>query len=239
MKRWFGLLAGLTGLASTVLWFASMMLGHLVAGRQGPGAGPTDADVLVAVHAQAHRQLLSSSADALHLMMVVPVGLFLVAAVRRHRSMGVWIKLLLVSLPVLAGLALAAHFEVQSIASTFVSSGPRTAARAHHLLASASTLTALRVANEAARLIFVGWIAAVSLAAIDAGLVTRQLGYFGAGTAVASVTVPPAGDALFIGFLLAISSLAFGYWPGGRPAAWNGEPSRPSPGRLTEAGALR
>jgi hypothetical protein len=226
-ERALGRLAGLTGVISAGLWFASMLLGHAVTGPQslGGAGGPiTDADVLLTLHEQAHRQLLSSAADALHLLLVVPVGLFLVAALRRRRGPAnhAWLWLPVVCAPpVLAALALAAHFEVQAIASTFVSGGPRTVARAHQLLAGSSALTAFRVIEEAARLLFACWIGAASLTAIDTGLVTRQLGYFGLATAVAEVTIPPAGDALFIGFLLAISSLALGYWPGGRPAAWD------------------
>ena len=223
-ERALGLLAGLTGIISTGLWFASMELGHAVSGPQAPGGSVTDADALLTLHGQAHRQLLSSAADALHLVLVVPVGLFLVAALRRRRGPAnhAWLWLPVVCAPpVLAALALAAHFEVQSIASTFVSGGPRTAARAHQLLAGSSALGAMRIIQEVARLLFACWIGAASLIAIDAGLVTRQLGYFGLATAVASLTVPPAGDALLIGFLVAISSLALGYWPGGRPVAWN------------------
>jgi hypothetical protein len=234
-ERALGLLAGLTGVISAGLWFASMLLGHAVTGPQsmgGAGGPVSDADVLFTLHEQAHRQLLSSAADALHLVLVVPVGLFLVAALRRRRRPGkhAWLSLPVVCAPlVLAALALAAHFEVQAIASAFVSGAPRTVARAHRLLAGSSALAVLRVIEEAARLLFACGIGAASLTAIDTGLVTRQLGYFGLATAVAAVTIPPVGDALFIGFLLAISSLAVGYWPGGRPAAWNtGASNRPA-----------
>jgi hypothetical protein len=231
-------LAGLTGLLSTGLWFASMLLGHAVAGPQTVGAAVTDADALLALHAQSHRQLLSSAAGALHLLLVVPVGLFLVAALRRRRpATGAWLwPPLLCGPPMLGGLALASHFEVQAIATTFVSSGPRTAVHAHHLVAGSTVLGGLRAIDVAARLLLGTWIAAVSLAAIDSGLMTRQLGYFGLGTAIAFITIPAAGDALFIGFLLAISCLALGYWPGGRPAAWDAGAAAPWQEPATDSG---
>jgi hypothetical protein len=137
-----------------------MLLGHAVTAPRS--AGPvTDADVLLTLHQQGNRQLLSSVAGALQ--------------------------------------------------------------RAHQLLAASAVLTVLRVLEYAAGLAFAGWIGFVSLTGIEVGLLTRQLGYFGLGTAVARITVPMAGDALFIGFLLAISCLALGYWPGGRPAAWDAD----------------
>ena len=224
------MLAGLAGLTSAGLWFASMLFGHAVTGPQALGASVTDAQVLQTLHEQSHRQLLSSGAGALHLQLVVPVGLYLVSVLqRRGRPVkGAWLSTLIVCVvPVLAALTLAAHFEVQNIASTFLATGPRTVARAHQLLAGSGTLAALRVVDELARLAFAGWVGAVSLGAIETGLMTRQLGYFGLGTAVATVMIPPAGDALFIGLLLAISSLALGYWPGGRPPAWGAGATAP------------
>jgi hypothetical protein len=219
-----GRLAGVAGLASTVLWFASMLLGHAVA---APGAaGPvTDADALLTLHQQGNRQLLSSVAGALYLLLIVPVALYLAVAIRRRRTAtGAWVTALVVCVPLLlAVLSLAAHFQVQTIASAFVSGGAHTAQRAHQLLAASAALTVMRVLEYAAGLAFAGWIGFVSLTGIEVGLLTRQLGYFGLGTAVARITVPMAGDALFIGFLLAISCLALGYWPGGRPPAWDAD----------------
>ena len=223
-ERRLGTLAGVAGLASTLLWFASMLLGHAVTAPGSAGA-VTDADVLLTLHQEGHRQLLSSVAGALHLVLIVPVALYLAAALRRRRTgTGAWVTALVVCVPVLlAVLSLAAHFQVQTIASAFASGGAHTAQRAHQLLAASAALTVMRVLEYAAGLAFAGWIGFVSLTGIEVGLLTRQLGYFGLGTAVARITVPMAGDALFIGFLLAISCLALGYWPGGRPAAWDAD----------------
>jgi hypothetical protein len=228
-ERVLGRLAGLAGLLSTGLWFASMVLGHIVSGTRSSGV--SDASVLTTLHDEPGRQLLSSVTGAAHYVLVVPLGLFLVAALRRRAS-GQGLRLLLLAgAPALAALALASHFEVQTISSMFLASGPRTTARAHRLLAGSATLGGLRVIATAARIVFSCWIAGVSLKAMDCGLVTRQLGYFGVGTAIALITLPPAGDALLIGFLLAVCSLALGNWPGGRPPAWDAGITSPWRGR--------
>jgi hypothetical protein len=58
-----------------------------------------------------------------------------------------------------------------------------------------------------------------SIQAMRVGLLTRFLGYWGVGAGGALVLLP-IGDAMFIGWLASIGILSLGYWPGGRPPAW-------------------
>jgi hypothetical protein len=69
------------------------------------------------------------------------------------------------------------------------------------------------------RIVFAAWIAIASYHLMKLGLLTAFLGYFGLAAAVALVLLP-IGDAMYIGWMASIGFLAWGYWPGGRPAAW-------------------
>jgi hypothetical protein len=69
--------------------------------------------------------------------------------------------------------------------------------------------------------VFAAWVGLLSVHARRAGLFTTFLGYWGVGAAFALVLIP-VGDAMYIGWLASMGFLALGYWPGGRPPAWDG-----------------
>jgi hypothetical protein len=112
--------------------------------------------------------------------------------------------------------------EVKDIASTYVASGSRTPERAKQLLDDSSLLrgTPANLARLGMNALFGLWLGMVCLDMIRVGLLTRFLGYFGFAAAVTTAIGFPAGDALFFGWLGSVGILALGYWPGGRPPAW-------------------
>ncbi|WP_354700610.1 hypothetical protein DSM112329_00891 [Paraconexibacter sp. AEG42_29] len=68
------------------------------------------------------------------------------------------------------------------------------------------------------------WISMTAAELMRVGLTTRFLGLFGLGagitTVIGSIFPFPISSALFIAWLGSVGVLAFGYWPGGRPLAW-------------------
>jgi hypothetical protein len=115
-------------------------------------------------------------------------------------------------------------FEVRDVAAEFVATGPRTAARAHALLTAqrhGAPLLAADIGHWVGAVAFGLWVSLASHEATSVGMLTRFLGIFGiaAGlTAVLGIAVAPA---LFVGWLASVGILAAGYWPGGRPPAWD------------------
>jgi hypothetical protein len=59
------------------------------------------------------------------------------------------------------------------------------------------------------------------------GLLTKTLGYWGVGAAVAAVLVPVAGQGLVMGWLASVALLLLGWWPGGRGPAWTSGTAMP------------
>jgi hypothetical protein len=115
-------------------------------------------------------------------------------------------------------------FEVRHVAYEFVAAGPRTAARAHQLLAAQRhrpSLLAADIGHWAGAVAFGIWISLASHEATSVGLLTRFLGIFGIAAGLTTVLGIPVAPALFAGWLASVGALAAGYWPGGRPPAWD------------------
>jgi hypothetical protein len=164
------------------------------------------------------------------LLLVIPVGPFWCDAARGR---GVtlwerWMPRLTVLAPVLLSLALiAGFFALRHVAAVFAASGVHTNAHAQHLINSSGALRAAAVAEVAARIVFGVWVLALARVALRAELLTGALGYFGIGAGIATM-IPglTVGDALFAGWISSLSLIAIGWWPGGRPEAWNKYPRR-------------
>jgi hypothetical protein len=116
------------------------------------------------------------------------------------------------------------YFALRDVADTFVASGPRTVARATHLMDGSGPLRAAAVFDLLSRIVFAGWVALTSLWMLRAELLDSFLAYWGFGACICLVLLP-IGDAMFIGWIGSIGVIALGYWPGGRPAGWQPRPA--------------
>jgi hypothetical protein len=225
-----GRIAGLTALASVASWLGALQLANAGGGPGStvvPGAAvgqpaPIDrARELLDFHAGATDQALATTLRCVGLMLTAAFGVYVYALVRARRpglSRGMlWSALAGATL--VAGASVFGYVALGQVATTFVSSGVRTTARAQHLIASSGALQVAAVFDLASRVVLALWIGLASLEMMRVGLLERFLGYWGFGACVALVLLP-IGDAMFIGWLGSIGVLALGYWPGGRPEAW-------------------
>jgi hypothetical protein len=115
-------------------------------------------------------------------------------------------------------------FEVRDVSREFVASGPRSLARAAHLLAAQRGRVPLRAADigqVVGAIVFGVWTSLTAYEATRVGLITRFLGVLGVGGGITTAIGIPVGPALFMAWLASVGLLAAGYWPGGRPPAWD------------------
>lgn len=160
------------------------------------------------------------------ILLTIPVGLYLFWLVtKRGARVPRWARWSLFGGSVLLVLAtIFGYFAFKDVADTYVASGAQTIERAKDLRESSDTLTGAVVFELAARVIFAVWVGVASMRAMNAGLLTSFLGYWGvAGAACYALTVP-IGYAMYLSWLFSIALLALGYWPGGRPEAWDRKP---------------
>jgi hypothetical protein len=157
---------------------------------------------------------------------LIPFALFMYRAVRDRgqESYTRWIPVLGLVAFVLVGVSTTLGFLDQRDAGrVFVQSGPRTLARAKELSDDLDHNLATYL-NVGGGFLFGLWISLTAAEAMRVGLTTRFLGLFGLGagitTVIGSVIAFPISSALFIAWLGSVGILALGYWPGGRPLAW-------------------
>lgn len=183
---------------------------------------------LLEFHNKIGHQAIAAGLRCFGLLLTIVVGLYLYSLIRaRNPGLSRAIVWTALAGPVLvAGATVFGFLALRDVADAFASSGPRTASRAKHLVDSSTALQVAGVFDILSRIVFAAWIALGSLEAMRVGLLTRFLGYWGIGAAGALVLLP-IGDAMFIGWLASVGILALGYWPGGRPAAW--QTTRPVP----------
>jgi hypothetical protein len=173
----------------------------------------------LAAHADVHA--LAVGLKGVGLLLCIPVGLYLVGLVRRRGgSVPAWVMPSLVAGAVLVTAAtVLRHLALKDVAEAYVAAGGRGAARAADAIDASDTVTAAVLFELVARIVFAVWLGLLSLAAMRAGLLTSFLGYWGL-AAAGGYVVLPIGDAMFLSWLVSIAFLAVGYWPGGRPEAW-------------------
>jgi hypothetical protein len=229
-ERGWGRIAGLAALASVASWVAALGLVNAAGGRgsainpSGSLGAPTPLDrarQLLDFHAGVTDQILATACRCAGLILSAAVGVYLYQLVRARRpNLSRWmLGSALVGATLVAGATVFGYFALDHVATTFVSSGARTTARAKHLIHTSDALRAAAVFDLASRVAFAFWIGLASLEMMRVGLLDRFLCYWGFGACGALVLLP-IGDALFIGWLGSIGVLALGYWPGGRPEAW-------------------
>jgi hypothetical protein len=226
-ERRLGLVAGAAGLATAVLTLAAVTIsaaGATAASRTKVGDART---LLLSIGGDESRQLLSAAMRASGAVLLAAVALYLFGVIRaRDAKHSRLIPALgVVAFALLAGTALVSYLEVRDVAREFVASGPRTAPRADALLQAAREHSVLRATNVLAVVAAVAfgiWLSLTSWEAMRVGILSRFLGMFGIAAGVTSVVgIPEMAASLFLGWLVSVSVLALGWWPGGRPRAWD------------------
>ncbi|MCW3015491.1 MAG: hypothetical protein JWO02_2583 [Solirubrobacterales bacterium] len=176
---------------------------------------------LVDFAASTDLQAIAAGLRSVGLLLCIPVGLYLIALVRRRGAdVSIWVRRSLVAGPLFVVAATIVGFlAFKDIADAYVASGPQSAGRAADLIESDGTLKAAGSFDLGSRIVFGVWVGMLSLYAMRVGLLTSFLGYWGVAAAGALVILP-IGDAMFLSWLVSLGLLAVGYWPGGRPEAW-------------------
>jgi hypothetical protein len=225
--RW----AGAAAFASLAASIGALVAANAQAGRGQPlGSGePAGTAVekmnrLVDFHASLSGQTVAVVLRSVGLLLAIAVGVYLCWLVRRRGApVGRVVLWSAVAGPVLVvGATVFGFLAFRDVADAFAS-GPQDAGRAARLIDDSGSLQAARVFDFASRIVFAIGIGVLSLHMMRLGLFTGFLGYWGIATSVALVLIA-LGDAMYVGWLASIAFLAVGYWPGGRPAAWDGAP---------------
>jgi hypothetical protein len=228
LERRRGRLVGIVALLSVFTVWATVIFANsnTVRATGGPGARVDErafdrAKQLVDFHNGLGDQAIAAGLRCAGLLLTIVVGVYLYAMVRtRNPSVSRRLLWVAVASPVLVAAAtIFGFFALRDVADAFVSSGPRSSDRARELANNSGTLKTAGAFDLLSRVAFGFWVGLASIQAMRVGLLTRFLGYWGAGAGGALVLLP-VGDAMFIGWLASIGILSLGYWPGGRPPAW-------------------
>jgi hypothetical protein len=226
-ERRRGRIVGVVALISVVSVWGTVVFansGNRGAGRPAARLGETGFDrvkQLLDFDRDISDQAIAAGLRCFGLLLTIAVGIYLYSLIRA-RNPAVpraifWCAL--IGPVVVCCTTVFGFFALRDVADAFASSGPRTAERAKRLVNDSGALQASGILDILSRLVFAAWVGWASLEAMRVGLLTRFLGYWGIGAAGALVLLP-LGDAMFIGWLASIGILALGYWPGGRPPAW-------------------
>jgi hypothetical protein len=235
IERRRGRIAGVAALVSVFSVWGTVIFAnsvHHAPGTPGAGVDATDFDrakQLKDFHTGINDQTIAMLLRCGGLLLTIGVGVYLYSMIRA-RNPGVRRILLWSAIAgpiVVAAATVFGFFALRDVADAFVSSGAQTSARARHLANNSGFLQAAGVFDLLSRIVFAVWLGLASVEAMRVGLLTRFLGYWGVGAAGALVLLP-VGDAMFIGWLASIGILALGYWPGGRPPAWQSNQALPA-----------
>ncbi|MCW2959333.1 MAG: hypothetical protein JWP18_2136 [Solirubrobacterales bacterium] len=212
-------IAGAVAIVSVVASFAALAL---LVGSTTPGTQAT-ASKRSLEQADADAGLLwgAVSLRVLSLLALAFVGAHLISLIAVREQTPRAMRILAVGAPLAIGVAvLASQFALVDAAREFVGSGAQTEGRAKELLQDGAAQRITSVATILTAILFSVWLGWTSLAAARVGLLTKFMGYFGVGGALASVLVPVAGQGLVIGWIGSVGILLLGWWPGGRGPAW-------------------
>jgi hypothetical protein len=228
-ERLRGRLGGVAALASVAAWIVALQFANAKAEATGavlPSPYGTLPQVNHARQLETFNTGLSNQAFAtgfrcLGLLLTALVAWYLFSIVRRRREsvspVMLWAGV--AGCVLVAGATVFGFFALKPIAAHFMASGPRTSARAQHLLDASSRLRVAAVADLLSRIVFAFWVGVASVQLMRVELLDRFLAYWGFGACIGLVLLP-IGDAMFIGWLGSLGVIALGYWPGGRPPGW-------------------
>jgi len=229
-ERMVGRRAGVAAFASVAASIAGLVVANSASDAPitEPGAGRVDRldterrEQLLDFAASPDAQAVAVGLRSLGALLCIAVGLYLLWIVRRRGATPPpLVRVCVFAGPVLLVAATAfGYLAFKDVADAYVASGPRTPVRAADLIEDDSMLQIAGFFDLGARVVFAVWVGLLSSHAMKVGLLTSFLGYWGIAAAGALVILP-IGDAMFIGWLVSIGFLAAGYWPGGRPEAWD------------------
>ncbi|HEX4109749.1 MAG TPA: hypothetical protein VHX88_16555 [Solirubrobacteraceae bacterium] len=224
-ERRLGRLAAMAGLGSVAVTLFAILIGASGAlhGPE-PGVTPSDTQSLHGIYVSAHDQLIGNAARGVGLVLSAGVGLFLYdAARRRGASLGKWfIPVLCVGTVLYAadfwiGYGIVHHAAVRYHDAHLT--GKAASKYASHLLHT-GVARWLPLIDILLRVSFGAWLLIIAYYTFLVGLLSRALAIWGAGSGLA-IPFLAGGDTIFLGWILVVSSLIAGYWPGGRPPAWD------------------
>lgn len=230
-ERRAGRRGGVLAFASVGLSIAALGVANSASGTGGltqPGSGTVDQldedrrEQLLDFAASTSTQALAAGLRGAGALLCIGVGLYLLWLVRRRGAQpSPVLRVSVIAGPILLVAATVFGFVAfKEVADAYVASGPQTPGRAADLIEEDGLLQAAGLFDLAARVVFGLWVGLLSSQAMKVGLLTSFLGYWGIAAAGALVLLP-IGDAMFIGWLVSMGFLAVGYWPGGRPEAWD------------------
>lgn len=226
-ERRFGRLAGIAALGGV-----GCTIGALIAANSNtrspltdPGTGARDVDraqQLTDFADTEASQVLALALRCTGVLLTIAVGVYLFWLLRRRGAdVPGWVRWTAVVGPVLVVAAAVVGFlAFRDVAESWVAGGGGSTSAAERLIEGDAGISAAGSADMVARIVFATWVGLLSARAMHVELLTSFLGYWGMATAGALVILP-IGDAMFIGWLASVGFLALGYWPGGRPPAWN------------------
>lgn len=230
-ERRLGRPVGATAILSVLATVATVMIAGSVtsgsAAPQGP-AGLSDERIDRARHLidfkdNATALSISTGLRCLGLLLMIGIGIYLYRLVRTRDENAVkpimfWLAFIAPTLMVLSSvLGFMAYGEV---ADTLVASGPQSIDRATQLIDDSGGLAIANFGDTISRVVVALWLAFLATAAMRVGLLTRFMGYWGVAGG-ASLVVLPIGDAMVAAWIASMGILALGFWPGGRPLAWD------------------
>lgn len=223
-ERRLGVPIGALALIALVLLILAVPVG--ARGAPTPVDGADDLNVLLAIDQAEGSQIMALAMRCAGLLLLVPFAWFLFRATRaRNPEHYGWVWILgVVGFMITAALGWLDFLGTRDVARDFLASGARTDTRADALLDAAREAGALRFlgfGTFASAIVFGIWVSIASLEASRVGLITRFLGVFGIGAGIATALLPSAGFVLFLGWMGSVALLMVGYWPGGRPPAWD------------------
>lgn len=220
-ERTAGRAAASAGFAATLGTLAALALSTGgAAGGALDDEGTQRVSVLQSLHENAGEETLGVVLRCASVLLVVAVALFFTkAAADRDGAPATVLFWLGVVAPVVLAAAIAGSFIAAHGAAEDFAAGAQTAARAETLLEDSGAVRATELVEMGAHVLLGVWIVLLSWRCMVAGLLTRTVGYWGIGAAVIAAVLP-IGDALFMGWLASLSFVAWGWWPGGLPRAW-------------------
>ncbi|PTL59557.1 DUF4386 domain-containing protein [Paraconexibacter algicola] len=222
--RW-GRVAGVAAIGSVLATMAALLIqGSSIPNRAGREAN--DRTTLFDVGEGGDGLVVSTFLQSASLLLIIVVAWFLYRATKdRNPATSVWIpRAGTVGFIVAAVIGVLGFYEVRDVADQYLGSGARTLDRAETLLDDArdGALGTINLLTVFGALVSGIWLSLCSLEAGRVGLLTRFLGIFGVGAGLATA-IPGLGIGpyLLLGWLGSVGCLALGYWPGGRPPAWD------------------
>lgn len=184
--------------------------------------------------------LVFAGLQAVSLVLLPVVLWYLYRAARHRRPQVPPVALVLAILGplVAAGVVIARHVELISLADGFIASGPRTESRADDLL-EASALPTIGGVGFGAQLALGLAVVLLSVHAMRAGLLSRFMGILGIVIGVLYALPIVGGPQIVQLFWLGALGLLFlGRWPGGRGPAWETGEAIPWPSAAQQRAEL-